>query len=235
MPTTYDNRTIPFSSVLTAAALRGDLEALGLEGEAVNLVVDAQKGARVEARIDAVVKTALAAVDTTDTTDNTDFDRRGQIAAAIALCLADMVGVGGRQGLTGEGTARVEPFRTLGKGRKQAYDGPAWSQAVEYAVHRLLDGLAPNVLREHKLALGVDPDAVPFLAVKDEDGEVEGWAWLGADGAKLDPAWTRALVGNALLALGRGETAIAVGRWTVAIEGTPANWGKAFNAVADAR
>lgn len=68
---------------------------------------------------------------------------------AWVLLKVDAIGVGGSKGIEGASTAR-HPFLTrLGKGRKQARDGAAWSSAIEAAINRLesiLSGLGANEL-----------------------------------------------------------------------------------------
>jgi hypothetical protein len=56
-------------------------------------------------------------------------------STALAL-LADRIGVGGTAGLGGSdaGTTRIGAFTRLGKGRKQASDGPAWIFALRLAL-----------------------------------------------------------------------------------------------------
>ncbi len=61
---------------------------------------------------------------------------------AIAIGTADAYGVGGREGVEGLGTARYPGLDSLGKGRKQAGDGAAWTAAIAGAVIRLFRMLA---------------------------------------------------------------------------------------------
>lgn len=156
----------------------------------------------------------------------------GPVSGAIGLCIADLIGVGGTQGLTGDGTGRIKAFAALGKGRKQAYDGPAWTAAIEDAIHRLAGKAAG--MAEYTLILGADGGDV-YLAIHVCE-ECLTYEFLGEIGLGIEPAWLRSITGNVLLALGRGEETVTVGkRTTVRIEGTPADWGKVFNGVADAR
>ena len=60
-------------------------------------------------------------------------------AQAAGLCLLDQVGVGGTDGVSGEGTTRISCFVSLGKGRKQAHDGGAWNAAIEGAQRELAE------------------------------------------------------------------------------------------------
>jgi hypothetical protein len=56
------------------------------------------------------------------------------------LALMDEFGVGGSDGLGGESTARIPALQGLGKGRKQARDGAAWSAAIKSARHEICQG-----------------------------------------------------------------------------------------------
>ena len=51
-----------------------------------------------------------------------------------AVLIADCFGVGGRHGVSGAGTTRHPAFVGLGRGRKHAADGAAWSAAIRDAV-----------------------------------------------------------------------------------------------------
>lgn len=57
---------------------------------------------------------------------------------AALLCLLDTAGVGGRDGVEGASTTRLPCFSGLGKGRKQASDGEAWTSAIRMAAGQLL-------------------------------------------------------------------------------------------------
>ena len=57
-----------------------------------------------------------------------------------AVLAADLVGVGGRDGCQGFGTVRLPVLSGLGKGRKQASDGPAWTAAIAEAANRVAEG-----------------------------------------------------------------------------------------------
>ena len=58
------------------------------------------------------------------------------LGAAIATVYADLAGIGGRGGVGGDSTRRHPAFASLGTGRKQATDGPAWISAAEALVAR---------------------------------------------------------------------------------------------------
>ena len=52
---------------------------------------------------------------------------------AGAILWADVIGVGGRDGVEGAATTRHPALASCGKGRKQASDGGAWSAAIHRA------------------------------------------------------------------------------------------------------
>lgn len=62
-----------------------------------------------------------------------EMSPEGLAVAAQAVLLADMIGVGGRDGVEGLATTRHPAFASCGKGRKQAMDGPAWDAAIRDA------------------------------------------------------------------------------------------------------
>lgn len=71
---------------------------------------------------------------------NEDDDSFADVAdaGAILILFADLVGVGGRLGIGGDGTLRHPAFRCLGRGRKMALDGNAWMAAANEAFGVLL-------------------------------------------------------------------------------------------------
>lgn len=65
--------------------------------------------------------------------------RTAIVYAAIAI-VADTMGIGGRSGVSGAATERHPAFVALGKGRKQAKDGDAWSAAIQSALMLVIGG-----------------------------------------------------------------------------------------------
>jgi hypothetical protein len=57
---------------------------------------------------------------------------------------AEVLGVGGQDGVAGHGTARLPAFANCGKGRRNATDGPAWSAAIEQAAREVGGHFAVN-------------------------------------------------------------------------------------------
>jgi hypothetical protein len=121
-------------SFTTAKALREALYGLNITGAAADAILKETAQARAEARIEQAKAAALAAASAIYAGAFTDAERA---ALASAICRLDYVGVGGTDGCTGEATTRLEPFRTLGSGRKNARDGAAWTAAIREAGYRL--------------------------------------------------------------------------------------------------
>ena len=97
-----------------ASDVRVSLADRGVTGAAIDVLVRLGAPARHAARVEFV--RALS--------DDCDV---------VAWALLDAVGVGGRAGLMGEGTARHPAFAACGKGRKHASDGAAWTAAIASA------------------------------------------------------------------------------------------------------
>ena len=64
--------------------------------------------------------------------EDRDLDARDALALIVEL-----LGVGGRLGLEGAATRRTGSFSLLGKGRRQASDGAAWTAAIEAVLYQL--------------------------------------------------------------------------------------------------
>ena len=146
----------------------------------------------------------------------------------VAWALLDAVGVGGRAGLTGAGTARHPAFASCGKGRKQASDGPAWTAAIAAAaeIHR--------AGRRVLLTAEETPEGITRLAVElFGDGPVsEGTVWSSADASAEETSlWIAALAGVVLARLtgvapDLGASALA----GVEIAGDASAWARLYNA-----
>jgi hypothetical protein len=112
-----------------------------------------------------------------------DLDARDALA-----CVIEILGVGGRLGLEGAATARTGSFSLLGKGRRQASDGAAWSAAIEAAFHQASkveskeEGWGPSFEYLH-LWVGYDSPC--------EDGE---WLWVGFGPRGEEPPRTHACI-----------------------------------------
>lgn len=132
------------AAAMTAAAGRERLEPLGLPELAVEALVREGGPDRHRARVAAAEAAALTAAKwTRDAAEAEPLpypQNEAELAAlGAALITLEVAGVGGRDNVEGLGTARMPCFRPLGKGRKQARDGAAWTAALEEAARRLLD------------------------------------------------------------------------------------------------
>jgi hypothetical protein len=123
---------------MTRAAMAAHLATLGVVGAAADALLRETAPARHAARVEA----ALAAARAYD-----EFERGDAIA--LAILLADAMGVGGRDGVEGAATLRHPALRSLGSGRKQATDGPAWSAAIAEALARLANEMGPVSITPH--------------------------------------------------------------------------------------
>jgi len=119
-----------------------------------------------------------------------DHDKRYALASAL-LWLEERGLYGGGCAFPGAGTKRLRFFRSLGKGRRKASDGPAWTEAIGWAARKhgwcewdlANDGLGVHfephpgeteALKEYTLPLR----EVLFLDGDESADAVE--AWLGA-------------------------------------------------------
>lgn len=124
-------RTMIDRRPMTASGLREELEGKGVTGPAQDAIIRETARQRHLGRVQTVCDTAVAwAMDHEEPCV-------GEGVAAL-LCLLDVVGIGGLDRCGGDGTSRIPPFTGLGKGRKQASDGPAWSSAVSGALDLLV-------------------------------------------------------------------------------------------------
>lgn len=114
-------------------------EDAGLRGAALDLALDATAPARHASRVQAAMEAALARA---DEIPHGDFEERvwatARLLYAAIFCFLDWAGWGGPKGIGGHATGRVPCFRRLGKGRKQARDGSAWSAAIAEAARELI-------------------------------------------------------------------------------------------------
>ncbi len=105
----------------TREELRVELETVGVTGAAQDAILAETAPARHEWRVEAAVEAA-----------------GGYYLESLGRLLADIAGVGGRDDCMGDATTRHPSFRDLGKGRKQATDGPAYSAAIREAAARIV-------------------------------------------------------------------------------------------------
>lgn len=233
MADTNKTALVDFVNLPTAAAVRESLEELGIDpqSEAGRILVKSGASTRHENRVQKAIEAAKAAVTLQVGRDNV-FGRNCHVAAAAANLFADLIGVGGRYGVFGDATLRVKALRGLGKGRKQATDGDAWSAAIFSAFRRIIGETGM------RFYIGLDCETnEPYAGLasyENLDGDRGGWAYFSESG--VEPAWIRSIAGQAMLVLGQGQDFISMPyELTVPIEGTVAGWAAAFNAVADAK
>lgn len=219
------------TTIPTRRAERSRLEAIGIEGPAAEFLLAAGAAARHAARVDAAYDAAYAAAYAAVEDADAPATRR---AAALRLFVLELVGEGGHLALGALGggdfaTARIPPFSTLGKGRRQATDGGAWEVAIREAFERLRGS--------ERLTLDV-VEGRPIL-------EGEGWSILLPEGAEKGAERTLTLIRAALVAVTRESNAavdgvpiaplIQVGDTWIQVKGTARGWGAAFNAALAAR
>jgi hypothetical protein len=119
-----------------------------------------------------------------------DWDKRHAIASAL-LWLEERGLYGGGCSFPGAGTKRLRFFRSLGKGRRKASDGPAWTEAIGWAARK--HGFLEWDLAEEGLAVHFEPHpdeqealkeyVIPLREILFIDGDESAdavEAWLGA-------------------------------------------------------
>lgn len=226
--TTADFRTA--INLPTAAAVKEAIGAMGIDpnSEAAKLLVKLGAPARQAKRVETVIATVKAAEKSQAEADDA-FGVRCHLASAAAILVADMVGVGGQNAMTGESTLRVRSLRSLGKGRKQATDGHVWDAAIKAAYCQILAEAGAV-----KGYVGVDFDAADVhFGFIGSNPEGNGYAYFDE---VVEKAWIRSIAGRVLLALAAGYGCIQLTVDTaVDITCSAQKWAEAFNAVADAK
>lgn len=205
----------------TAAALRERLEAADAPPGAVEAAIRYTAPQRhrwrtsraLEAALVAAGADAAGAAQAAERYAKGDLDwhcsvQRRDRARAWALLALEAVGLGGRAGLEGLATDRPDWCAGLGKGRRNASDGAAWTAALADARHALEGEIraipcgrplrlvpAPGALAVERSRgpAGWEPVATLPLG---ELGRVAGWSWLWVyatrrliDGADDSAAW----------------------------------------------
>lgn len=237
----------------TRKGLSVALKKQGLSDAATRIVLDATAPARHAMRTrDAVVAARRGARQMRFVSGATPSAREVEILG-IALLVLDQYGLGGHMGLEGASTTRVPQFQDLGKGRKQAGDGGAWTAAMKSA--------ADYMFRELKSALTPwhGGEAFTFAPVPPEGGAPSlDWTGLGVlvsrgeilplRGVELRP-WTQVIVSIAVI-----ETALRdlpqggiyaecgpqspspiVDGYAVHFAGSPEDWSAVLDALQDAQ
>lgn len=205
--------------------------ALGITGAALDALVQEQAPARHASRVQAAWDAARRAA--FDLLDGKDVEEVGQDMKseldllAQLLAILDAAGWGGPGGVGGDASGRLGCFSRLGKGRKQATDGPAWSAAIADVAHAPAspDGQGPWVYAD----LGADS---PGLTITN-----------GQDTAFLPVSWMPPDVRAAAYTMAREglRRAAGLGAWhdELILGGiSPEHalvWGELVNALAAAR
>ncbi len=122
------------SEIGTRKEVENHLESIGIVGPAAEAILGETACFRHAAR---TRRAAEAAMMWAENTFQQDHEPTNAMMAAF-LCALDRFGVGGPMGVSGDGTLRVPAFRSLGKGRKQASDGAAWTAAIHDAIGLLI-------------------------------------------------------------------------------------------------
>jgi hypothetical protein len=102
------------------------LESAGYPPAAVEIVLKWTAPLRHKERVETVHEVLREYLDTAP-----PEERAGLARILLSLELA---GIGGRMDVEGLATTRLAPFATLGKGRRNATDGPAWNAALRDAL-----------------------------------------------------------------------------------------------------
>lgn len=199
---------------LLAAKTRREAEAIlanvGVEGAALAALLKHTAPARHKGRVERALQAAMeGAAKVLASARRADFDpatinggdqaEESAVAHVAALLLAlDILGVGGHADAEGASTERLRPFSGLGKGRKQASDGAAWSAAIQEAAGELIGRLGPYISLG---PAGTDTEAI--LIVSDEAAWTVPVTALaeGVGGAQ----WCRALAWHGMQAALQGD------------------------------
>jgi hypothetical protein len=121
---------------LTRRELQVNLEISGVTGAALECLLWETAEERHQGRVGAAHKAAEEYYLRTVKLERAEVSPEGLEIAAAAILWADVIGIGGRDGVEGAGTARHPAFADCGKGRKQATDGGAWSAAILEAARK---------------------------------------------------------------------------------------------------
>jgi len=117
------------------------LESAGATGHALQCLIREAAKTRHESRVSEAMQSLMSIASAQLGLDPEEheflWDQRGMLLAA-AIALLDEIGVGGRGNVEGRSTRRYPGLERLGKGRKQATDGAAWTAAIARAGNILL-------------------------------------------------------------------------------------------------
>ena len=188
-------------------------ELLGIGGQAAELLdqLSGNPARRHEWRIEQTKKAVETAGD-----------------SGYAALVADLLGVGGRAGLTGDGTDRHPVFSGLGKGRKHASDGAAWMAAASSLLSREGHRLALTI-HAGSACMEIDPEECTEECT--EDGSTPPTpAVLYLNDCDLG-AWLVPIIFHSLVAAAKPAAIWGTEHQLMGIEvsGTPAEWSAALN------
>jgi hypothetical protein len=198
MPPARANKEIAMNKRIekmeTAREVREYLEGMNLSQCAVEALVRDTAPCRARWRCDQVqwtVREHVASLCSSDSPDRAYY--RDGLPLAICILLADIIGVGGRDDCEGLSSDRHPGLTGLGKGRKQATDGPAWSEAVREAVREMTLEVSRKT---GAVCLCFIPtqDRVSLSCLSD-DGDDHHLAW--ADSV-VHPRWMRSIIREGL-------------------------------------
>ena len=182
------------------------LQGQGVTGPALDLLLKMTAQARHMARVEQVLAKVA---------------HLPRPVAALVL-VADGVGVGGTRGLEGAATARLPLLQNLGKGRKHASDGGAWSAAIAHAATQLTqwsDG--DGVIHMGRLVVGPTAVSLDYNTTDQDLGEF-GWNDV------IPAAWGIALSGNVITHMG-ADKALPEAMASLQLEGSLGDWAVVYN------
>jgi hypothetical protein len=141
---------------------------------------------RAHARVEEAWNAAWAAA----AKGTADWDKRHAIASAL-LWLEYKGLYGGGCFTPGAGTKRLRFFRSLGKGRRKATDGPAWTEAIRQAV--LKHGWCEWTFVEEGLGVHFEPHPHESEALREYDLPLRQILFVdGDESADAYEAWVGA-------------------------------------------
>lgn len=241
--TDYTQSTLDGAPATARQMQQAAVAALGLgpdeahnENEVVRLLVRRGGPARHERRVTAAREALLDLA--WENVDDRAVGPLGEACEATALAWLygklDAVGVGGPEGINGSATARFPGLEALGKGRKHASDGAAWSAAIDAAADRLQYELRPAAednLGESWLGLVVRPHDGGMDILLDLPWAHEGPHILVAHAALTGPQveWGLALAKRAALARMEGQDMVKC----VCLLGSARDWALLAQALRD--
>lgn len=231
----------------TRAELAARLAACGIRDEIAESILRETGRYRHAGRVRAALQAAQGAVCRmySAITEEAAHLYRRPILAAF-LCILDEFGPGGIEGVTGDATTRVPYFSRLGKGRKHASDGLAWTAAIRSAASdiRYPNGIMRSEMTSCPMGgyllspqwLVIEPGAEPATLNLRPTGSSEAWTPfeipmepLHHDGLR---EWTYSLAREAVrLKLGFPSLVLPDWKSALVFAGELAEWARLLNDV----